>query len=1162
MNKSNLLTIIFSVTASLLFAQLTGTKNIPGDYISLDAAIVDLNSQGVGAGGVVINLLSGNSQTAPSGGYSITASGSSAAPIILEGNNNTITAYSPQPAGSLNDGLFKIIGADYITIQGFILQENPANTGNSPSTNSMTEWGIALLRNSTTDGAQYNSILNNTISLDRNYDNTFGIYSSAAHSATTVQSVTNPASANGTNSNNKFYGNQISNVNQGITVTGSSSTYRDFGNDVGGSNPTTGNVITNSGKTAAWSAFGNNAFNSGYLIFLNYQMNSNISYNTLTSATILGGVQFRGIYQNELTFSGSCVNSITNNSVTITTNQLSSTNCKAIEYNTGTGNATARMDHNTVFNMAIGSNSNFTATGILCLGNPDIVSISFNTFIGNTIASTGGFTCINNSANANDSIKIDNNLFGTSTLSGISFTSLGNGLFRGIYNTAGAIGCTLSIIGNDFRTIDHPTGATGSHIYIENYAPNPNSKINENTFTSMNCLNTGGITFIYSNATHAANTIHYVNDNRIVGSYNRAYGNGDVYLYNAYGTSPASVTETNSGNNFSNISIPGTGKFYGWQTLDGSTFTPIGPSKILTNNTFENITAGSGGITVIQFGLANENPVLNAVTDNTVSNINCSGPINAIIVSTCGCYVANNTIHDLNGGEKVKALVLDAIDSGSVAEHNKIYNITTNANAVFGFFIHNFTSECRVSNNFVGNLYAPNADTANAVVGMFIHTTDLISFYYNTVYLDSGSTGTNFGTSGFYAGPNSKTLLKNNLVVNRTVANGTGKAVAFRRISPNVPAQYDTASDHNSFYSGLPSPSHLIYSDGVNDFQNIPTYSAYIAPADAYSITDNTTFLSIEGDSAQYLHVAAGAASALESAGTAIPGITTDYDTDVRPGPTGSVYGGGFAPDIGADEFDGQGPCSGTPSVGTASLPGSQCRGSMFVISVSGGSVGSGINYQWYFSSVAGGPYSPLFGAATPAFTTAPLYTDMYYMCVVTCAATGTSDTSAEVPAIVYGPVVSFQVGLDTICNSVTTISLVGSPAGGVFSGPGVDTAGFHPSVSGTGSKVITYTYTDSATSCVITASDTVYVDFCTSILSVDNNISIGPNPVNHELMVHTEQSGPLRISILNVLGMEILSSEAETSDFTINLQYLPSGLYYLQLTGGTEVAVVPFIKE
>ena len=54
--------LAFAISAS---AQLMGTKNIPGDYADLAAAITDLNTQGVGAGGVTFNLVAGNPQTAP-----------------------------------------------------------------------------------------------------------------------------------------------------------------------------------------------------------------------------------------------------------------------------------------------------------------------------------------------------------------------------------------------------------------------------------------------------------------------------------------------------------------------------------------------------------------------------------------------------------------------------------------------------------------------------------------------------------------------------------------------------------------------------------------------------------------------------------------------------------------------------------------------------------------------------------------------------------------------------------------------------------------------------------------------------------------------------------------------------------------------------------------
>ena len=136
-----------ALTCFVVNAQLTGTKNIPGDYPDLATAISTLNTQGVGAGGVTLNLVASNPQTAPAGGYVIGGTGSlvltttsAANPVIIQGNGNTITASAALTAGALNDAIFKLVGADYITISGFTLQENPANTTTASATNNMTEW--------------------------------------------------------------------------------------------------------------------------------------------------------------------------------------------------------------------------------------------------------------------------------------------------------------------------------------------------------------------------------------------------------------------------------------------------------------------------------------------------------------------------------------------------------------------------------------------------------------------------------------------------------------------------------------------------------------------------------------------------------------------------------------------------------------------------------------------------------------------------------------------------------------------------------------------------------------------------------------------------------------------------------------------------------------
>src|SRR5205085_4542432 len=118
-----LMTFMLLLFSGSVNAQLFGTKNIPGDYATLAAAITDLNTQGVTSHGVVLNLIAGNPETAPVGGYivggtgsAVLTSSSAGAPVTIQGNGNTITASAALTAGNLNDGIFKLIGADFITI--------------------------------------------------------------------------------------------------------------------------------------------------------------------------------------------------------------------------------------------------------------------------------------------------------------------------------------------------------------------------------------------------------------------------------------------------------------------------------------------------------------------------------------------------------------------------------------------------------------------------------------------------------------------------------------------------------------------------------------------------------------------------------------------------------------------------------------------------------------------------------------------------------------------------------------------------------------------------------------------------------------------------------------------------------------------------------------
>ncbi|MBS0660399.1 MAG: cadherin-like beta sandwich domain-containing protein [Verrucomicrobia bacterium] len=286
---------LFLALAPQASAQLSGTKNIPGDYATLAAAITALNAQGVGAGGVTFNLVAGNPQTAPAGGYAITATGTAANPIVFTGNANTVTAFSPQAAGSRTDAIIKLIGSDYVTIQGFNLRENAGNTVTTLASNTMTEFGIALFLASATDGAQNNTIQNNNIQLGATYQNAIGIFSTSSSSST--DGALAASSTAGTNSGNKFYANIISNVAFGLYFISPQPTTTTFetGIDIGGTSSATGNILTFGRATSADLGFtGFNGALAGGIVFRSGGVGASVRYNTLT-ANNLAYAQTEGV---------------------------------------------------------------------------------------------------------------------------------------------------------------------------------------------------------------------------------------------------------------------------------------------------------------------------------------------------------------------------------------------------------------------------------------------------------------------------------------------------------------------------------------------------------------------------------------------------------------------------------------------------------------------------------------------------------------------------------------------------------------------------------------------------------------------------------------------------------------------------------------------------
>src|SRR5260221_212583 len=200
---------------------LTGVKTIKasgGDYSTFIAAINDLNTNGVGSGGVTFNVDAGFVSTEDT--PAITATGTSSDQIIFQksgaGANPII-----KPTGTAGTADFGICisGGDYITFDGIDI---------TIATASAVEYGYLVRNASATDGAQNNTIKNSVVTLNKSNASSVGILQTTAATA----GCTTPTSTAGANSTNKYYNLTIGNVYNGIQLTGNSS-FPDLNTEVG-----------------------------------------------------------------------------------------------------------------------------------------------------------------------------------------------------------------------------------------------------------------------------------------------------------------------------------------------------------------------------------------------------------------------------------------------------------------------------------------------------------------------------------------------------------------------------------------------------------------------------------------------------------------------------------------------------------------------------------------------------------------------------------------------------------------------------------------------------------------------------------------------------------------------------------------------------------------
>lgn len=169
--------------------------------------------------------------------------------------------------------------------------------------------------------------------------------------------------------------------------------------------------------------------------------------------------------------------------------------------------------------------------------------------------------------------------------------------------------------------------------------------------------------------------------------------------------------------------------------------------------------------------------------------------------------------------------------------------------------------------------------------------------------------------------------------------------------------------------------------------------------------------------------------------------------------------------------------CSGAPSAGTA-IPGTSsfCNSGSTTLTLSGGTAGGGIIYQWYSSATPTLPGTSIPGATLSSYTSSVLTDTTYYWCETTCGLSGLSATSAMGTVFVH-PLPSVTATPGNVCAGGPGAVLTASGADTYTWAPGTGlsaTTGATVTATPTSARVYTITGTNTATGCSNTATSSV----------------------------------------------------------------------------------------
>lgn len=203
-------------------------------------------------------------------------------------------------------------------------------------------------------------------------------------------------------------------------------------------------------------------------------------------------------------------------------------------------------------------------------------------------------------------------------------------------------------------------------------------------------------------------------------------------------------------------------------------------------------------------------------------------------------------------------------------------------------------------------------------------------------------------------------------------------------------------------------------------------------------------------------------------------------------------------------------------------------------------------------------------GATTSSIAVSPASTTVYTVTGYTGSCSNVRTTTVNVNAL---PSVSLASSSSTACTSATggvTLSLTGSPSGGVYSGTGVTGTSFVPQATA-GTYTATYSYTNSTTGCANSAATNIVVSVCTGVDEVsvlDGKITVFPNPSNGVFTIQANIADAFDVTIYNNLGQVVLVKTALQGENNINLSEFGRGMYSVVIKVNNDYKTVKMIIE